>query len=297
MNKEQKIPILKPSDMTGFHSQSIDWQPVINNTKHQFFHINRLETVIHNLDFPLPPHRKTVHDLIYLTKGTSKRSKGLNSFEFESAQIFLLPAFQITEHEAISKDAEGIFLHFDEQIFDFLPKNYLHHTYSFFGLEASPLISISAETQQNIEPIFKRLLALYKDETDINLVANYLLTLFQEIKNDVKTEIKKSKNSLLFITDQYKNALAQYIYQKQTVSEYADLLNISPNHLNRCTKATLHKTAQELLNEMLILEAKSLLKYSNLQIAEIADKLCDRSPSNFARFFKKQTGMTPKEYV
>ena len=47
---------------------------------------------------------------------------------------------------------------------------------------------------------------------------------------------------------------------------------------------------------MLVLEAKSLIKYSNLNIAEIAVKLSDQTPSNFARFFKKQTGVTPKEY-
>jgi AraC-like DNA-binding protein len=46
-----------------------------------------------------------------------------------------------------------------------------------------------------------------------------------------------------------------------------------------------------------ILEAKTLLKYSNLQISEIAVKLSDQTPSNFARFFKTQTGITPKEYL
>jgi AraC-like DNA-binding protein len=73
-------------------------------------------------------------------------------------------------------------------------------------------------------------------------------------------------------------------------------LNVTPNHLNKCVKTTTDKTAQDLLNEMLILEAKSLLKYSNLQIAEIAVKLCNQTPSNFARFFKSQTGISPKEY-
>jgi AraC family transcriptional regulator, transcriptional activator of pobA len=45
------------------------------------------------------------------------------------------------------------------------------------------------------------------------------------------------------------------------------------------------------------LEAKTLLKFSKLQIAEIAVRLCDQTPSNFARFFKNQTGLTPKQYL
>jgi AraC family transcriptional regulator, transcriptional activator of pobA len=298
MDKQEKIPVLKPSELDDFHFKNIQWYPTISQTKHQYFHINRLETYIQKLNFPLPPHRKTVHDFIYLKKGSSKRSKGLNKFDFKASEIFFLPAFQITEHEVISKDVEGIYMHFDEKIFNFLPKNYLYDTYTFFQLQSTPIISICAEKQKYVAFILERLLFMYEDEreTDINLVANYLLTLFQEIKSDLPLESKKSKNAFSQITEQYKNALSQHIYQKQSVSEYANLLNISPNHLNRCTKTALNKTAQDLLNEMLILEAKTLLKFSNLQIAEIAVRLCNKTPSNFARFFKTQTGISPKEY-
>ena len=98
------------------------------------------------------------------------------------------------------------------------------------------------------------------------------------------------------MTHQYKNLLTQHIHQKQKVSEYADMLSVTANHLNKCIKQTTNKTAQDLLNDMLIMEAKSLLKYSNLHISEIAVKLCNQTSSNFARFFKKQTGVSPKAY-
>jgi hypothetical protein len=123
MSQAEKIPTLQPSEMTGFHSHSIDWQPVISNTKHQFFHVNRLEDFVHKIKFPLPPHRKTIFDFLYLKKGSTKRSKGLNSYEFGKSTIFFLPAYQITQHEMMSPDIEGFFCHFDEKIFQFLPKN------------------------------------------------------------------------------------------------------------------------------------------------------------------------------
>jgi AraC family transcriptional regulator, transcriptional activator of pobA len=140
---------------------------------------------------------------------------------------------------------------------------------------------------------------LYEDEreTDINLIASYLLTIFEEIKKDMPIEKKRTKNAFSQITEQYKNALALHIYKKQNITDYAHILNISPNYLNKCVKYAINKTAQDLLNEMIILEAKTLLKFSNLQIAEIAVRLCDQTPSNFARFFKNQTGITPKQYL
>jgi AraC-like DNA-binding protein len=299
MNKSEKIPTLQPSDMTGFHSHSIDWQPVISNTKHQFFHVNRLENYVNKLIFPLPPHRKTICDFLYLKKGKSKRSKGLNSYEFGESSLFFLPSYQITQHETMSADTEGFFCHFDEVIFQFLPKNYLSDNFQFFNFQSNPVIQISQQTQRHIETILERLLTFYEDENaiDKNLISSYLLVLFEELKKELPNQIKKTKNAFLKITEQYKYSLSQNIYQKQTIAEYAYILNISPNYLNKCVKNCTDKTAQDLLNEMLILEAKTLLKYSNFQIAEIAVNLCNQTPSNFSRFFKSQTGITPKEYT
>ncbi len=299
MEKQEKIPVLKPSDLNEFHYKSINWQPTISETKHQNYHINRLESYTQRLNFPLPPHRKTVHDFIYLKKGNSKRSKGLNKYVFKESELFFLPAFQITQHEAMDEDTEGFYLHFDEKIFHFLPKNFLNDNYSFFQIQANPVLCLTNETQSSVEPILERILFLYEDEreTDINLVAMYLLSLFEEIKKDLPIEKKRTKNAFSQITEQYKNALSINIYQKQNITDYAHILNISPNYLNKCVKNSINRTAQDLLNEMLILEAKTLLKFSNLQIAEIAVKLCDQTPSNFARFFKTQTGISPKEYL
>ena len=207
MDKQEQIPVLKASELNEFHFKSINWQPTISETKHQYYHVNRLENYVHLLKFPLPPHRKTVHDFIYLKKGGSKRSKGLNKFTFKSSEIFFLPAFQITEHDAMNLDSEGFYLHFDEKIFHFLPKNFLNDNYSFFQLQSNPIISLTSETQKCIEHILERLLFLYEDEreTDINLIASYLLTIFEEIKKDMPIEKKRTKNAFLQITEQYKN--------------------------------------------------------------------------------------------
>lgn len=299
MEKSGKIPILKPSELNDFHFKKIKWNPTISEPKHDYYHINRLEDYINEISFPLPPHRKTLHDFIFLKKGSSKRSKGLNNYTFNASELFFLPAFQITEHLAMSPDVEGFYLHFDEKIFDFLPKNYLSDNYPFFQNHTSPILKIGLNTQIQIEQILNRLIGLYETDYEVNtnLIASYLLSVFEEIKKDQPKETKKIKNAFSQITEQYKNALAQHIYQKQSITEYAHILNISPNYLNKCVKNNTNRTAQDLLNEMLILEAKTLLKFSNLQIAEIAANLCDQTPSNFSRFFKKQTGITPKEYL
>ncbi len=297
MNKPEKVPLLEISSLDDFHFGNTEWEfPFSDN--HSLFHINRLEEMHGKLIFPLPPHRKTVFDLLFLTKGSSTRSKGLSRYTFGENQFFFLPANQITSHESMSEDAEGYFLHFDDEIFRTLSLSHVLKDFSFLDFLANPIVSVPLKTQKTFLNIFERLEELYKDlrKQELGLVGYYLLVLLTEVKKFAIIEKSTSKNSSAIVTHQYKNLLTQHIHQKQKVSDYADLLSVTANHLNKCIKQTTNKTAQDLLNEMLIMEAKSLLKYSNLHISEIAVKLCNQTSSNFARFFKTHTGMTPKEY-
>ncbi|WP_348811814.1 helix-turn-helix domain-containing protein [Flavobacterium maritimum] len=299
MPNKENIPTINPSEMNGFHSSTTDWLPVLSFSSHQDYHINRIEDITNKSSFQVLPHRKTLHDFIFLKKGRSIRSKGLNHFDFSAASMFFLPAYQITQHEMMSDDAEGFYCHFDEKIFGFLPKNYLSKQFPFFQYQSNPVITMSDTSLKTIESLLERLLILYNDaaESNMNLIAIYLLAIFEEIKNEIPLETSKTKNSFFDITEKYKHALSQNIYNLQNISDYAELLHITPNYLNKCVKSSTNKTAQDLLKEMIILEAKTLLKYSDLHISEIAVKLCDQTPSNFARFFKKQTGVTPLEYL
>ncbi len=299
MANQQKIPTINLSELTSFHGKTTQWLPKISQTKQKDYHVNKLDDITDKENFKVLPHRKVFHDFIYLRKGTSVRSKGLNKYEFGAGTIFFLPAFQITQHKSMSHDAEGYFCHFDESLFDFLPKQYLRSRFSFFQYQSNPIIKLSIETQRTVENILERLLTFYEngEKTNKNLIASYLLTLFEELKKEEPQDSTSGKNSFSRITKEFKDLLAEHIYEYKQITEYANLLHISPNYLNKCVKATTNKTAQDLLKEMIILEAKSLIKYSNLDISEIAVKLSDQTPSNFARFFKKQTGMTPKEYA
>jgi AraC-like DNA-binding protein len=74
------------------------------------------------------------------------------------------------------------------------------------------------------------------------------------------------------------------------------MLSVSPNHLNRVIKDNTGQTASEIIKDMLLLEAKSLLKYTDSSIAEIAYQLDFSDPASFNRFFRKITAETPLAY-
>jgi AraC family transcriptional regulator, transcriptional activator of pobA len=270
---------------------------------HHVFHINRIEDYTRLVKFPMKsdliPRRITLFNFFFLTSGKSIRTKGLNKYEFGTNAFFFIPAYEITTHEVISKDAEGYYCHFS---LDLLTSDYrlkdLLHDFSFLNFNCYPLVNIDEGSKVNILPLLLRLEKEYKrgENCRFEILRTYLITLFTELNPFVAPPQYSTTNAAFILTKQYKDALGQHIYQKQKVIDYAEMLSVSPNHLNKCVKSSTGKSAHDLLSEMLILEAKVLLKQTNLTISEIAYKIGRNEISDFTRFFKTQTGMKPSEY-
>lgn len=86
-------------------------------------------------------------------------------------------------------------------------------------------------------------------------------------------------------------------YKEQwQVGQYAGLLRIAPARLNRLCLKLAGKSAFEIAQDRLMLEACRKLTYVPAGIASIAYELGFQDPAYFSRLFKKLVGLTPKEY-
>jgi AraC-like DNA-binding protein len=101
-------------------------------------------------------------------------------------------------------------------------------------------------------------------------------------------------NSLLH---KFKKLLEKDFLKYHQVKYYAAVMNITPNHLNNICKQNAGRTASDLIQERLILEAKRLLIYSMKSAKEISFELNFDSPSHFNKFFKNKTSETPAGFV
>lgn len=90
--------------------------------------------------------------------------------------------------------------------------------------------------------------------------------------------------------------LLKHYREERAVSFYANKLCISAKYLSAVIKDIRAKSVLALINEAVILDAKAQLKNSNLTIMQISDSLNFANPSFFTKYFKRHTGMTPKEY-
>lgn len=77
------------------------------------------------------------------------------------------------------------------------------------------------------------------------------------------------------------------------VFHYADVLGVSPQHLNTICRRVQGKSASKLITEHIVLNAKRYLLHTEDSITDIADRLGFTDASHFVKYFRKATGHTP----
>ena len=92
------------------------------------------------------------------------------------------------------------------------------------------------------------------------------------------------------------NQLAAHFKEERSVQFYADALFMTPKHLTKTVKELTTKTCGELIDEMVITEAKILLGDLSYSVGQVADALHFSDQFFFSKFFKRRSGMSPKEY-
>ncbi|RXK87042.1 helix-turn-helix domain-containing protein [Filimonas effusa] len=122
----------------------------------------------------------------------------------------------------------------------------------------------------------------YKDrqaKTDIQLKQASLMVRFRKVLNTYSIDTPNKRKE-----------------HRPTVRSIAEELHLTPSHLNFLVKKYTGHTALHHINEKILLEAKSLLTHTGLQVSEIANLLQFNEAAYFNRFFKKMTGITPTAY-
>jgi AraC-like DNA-binding protein len=85
-------------------------------------------------------------------------------------------------------------------------------------------------------------------------------------------------------------------HAERMVGFYADRLCVTPKYLSKVVKDVSGRSAPDWIDGFVIMSAKSMLKYSDMTVKEIAIELNFPNQSFFSKFFKSQTGLTPNEY-
>lgn len=95
---------------------------------------------------------------------------------------------------------------------------------------------------------------------------------------------------------QFTHLLDEHYRTERSVGFYARQLCITPKYLTTLIKRISGLSVSEWIDNYVIIEAKTLLKYSTMSIQEIAYYLNFPNQSFFGSYFKRNTGMSPSQY-
>lgn len=134
----------------------------------------------------------------------------------------------------------------------------------------------------------------YQSDILQNLLHNFLLYSERERRKQDFTEIKKSAD--LDFVMLFKDLLEINFKNQKQVNFYAKEIIITEKRLNQATSKVFGKTPKEIIDDRIILEAKRILAHTSNNIKEIGYELGFEEPTNFIKYFKKHSLVTPVEF-
>ena len=209
----------------------------------------------------------------------------LQDYHLEKGCLLLLPSDTILEIKNVSDDARVVALVFREGI------NFTDEAV----LNASP-----AECDRLLRMIYLTWDILQLKPYRRKTVQNLLQSIISDIQyiKDIADESEKHDQSTRTqdVFMQFKRLVHKYCFSERSIPFYASQLHVTPHHLSAIIRKASGHSVMYWINRATIQEAKLLLETNNAMGYEIADQLHFSSASAFSKFFKRETGITPKAY-
>ncbi len=242
----------------------------------------------------LPPHRRNFFSLIFFEDQKAGR---VNINEQEHQNLNNAVLFQGTEHIfsfVRDEEVKGAIILFSASFI--LPYiNDPEFRYPFFSMLSQNLFYLSEAEHQE----FGQFLALIEAEAGNRETTKLLLLALLEKSKSLQATYAQEEQYVskkYLLTRRFKQLVNNYFHSEKQVDFYAGKLNLNANYLNEVVKSQTNKTAKRHILERVLLEARNLLSYTDLDVAEIAYALNFSETSHFNRFFKKETGLTPRTF-
>ena len=272
------------------------------------------DLIIDYTEYTMPDSRHPIHrypirlDGLYIVtreKGNARFSINLKEFEVGPNDLVVCSPGDLMQATV----QDGIHLSQSMMISSHFLKEMYISLNSFMPFFASqkdhPVFHLTDDEVKELKDYF----FLIKDNierndyfrTDITkrLLAAYLYKLGSILyrhRPELQTEAAKPMKREEILFKEFIKLVSEYHRKERRVDFYAEQLFLSPKHFSTVIKKVSGKTAGQWIDDYVILEIKTLLKYSAMSIQEVAYYMNFSNPSFFGKYFKHHTGMSPSEY-
>lgn len=249
----------------------------------------------HRMDFPL---------FILILNGSIELNLNLVSHTIRQNEFLFISPHTIRQFVNTSEDVEIACMCFTP---DFILKTGVAKSSidpsAYFSTKESPHIQLQATETTMLKGLMQMVYTRNMEAENSPYRQERLTHCFSLLLFEIAgLYTKQQRNVPLKLTRKeelsagFLNLLSIHFKEQRGLQFYADQLFITPKYLTQTVKETLGKTAGDVIDEMVVTEAKVLLHTTSQTIAQIAEHLYFSDQFFFSKFFKNQTGITPSDY-
>lgn len=244
------------------------------------------------------PHRHSFYHIVLFTKGSGEHSIDFLTYPVKPLQLYCMIPGQVHGWH-FEEATDGYIINFSDRFFkSFLLNPHYLEKFSFFsGIGSEGVINIPAASKSGIIALFESIINTKKHPSPqgMDKIKVLMLQLFMTLEEKMPALPGGSvATAKMLVFKNFRKLIEQHYKSIRLPKQYAELLYVTPNHLNALCQDLVGKTAGELIRDRVLLEAKRLLTNANITAAEVAYDLNFQDNSYFSRFFRKYTGQTPE---
>ncbi len=261
--------------------------------------IGRIEK-IPNFNLGAEPHQLSFYEILFIKKGRGYFTLDDHKIPLRSGRIiFTSPGHIRSWH--IQQPVSGYAVYFEKDFLNrFFTDELFLYRLGFFHQyrQATSLLADKLESGKYeiiLSDIEQEIKHLQTDSPHLLRALLYqllvLLNRSYSAKHDLQGDLYVHPVFFRF------RSLVETHYQEyHRVVDYLQLLQVSAAQLNKLCKQHTGITAQQMIHDKQVAAIKQLLSQTDDTVAEIAYQLQFSDPSNFNRFFRNQTGVSPQQY-
>lgn len=243
-------------------------------------------------------------NVILISEGDITFRLNLEKYAAKKNDLVIVAPHAIRKVETVSKDTLVSGVNFTMEFLSSigLQKNAME-ILDYFSSNFSPYWELSSGDAAKVKSLMKqlneRISDLNKHEFGKELLCHTFYIFLYEVYGmskkyavQVKHHVSRKENLVMNFT----HLVQKQLRKNRSVQEYAEQLNITPKYLTESVKEITGKTAGEIIDSYVMLEAKMLLDDPVMSIAQIAEELQFSDQSFFGKFFKRHAGISPIQY-
>ena len=173
----------------------------------------------------------------------------------------------------------------------------------FNNIFEMPKVELSGAIQASIDGLFNSIREelVNGDASSEEMIRTYLKQMIIRATREWKKQnlqtgtVTVPQEEIIFFRN-YSRLVEIHFREKHSVAEYAALLNLAPKTVSVKFRRLNLENPNDIIKNRIILEAKRLLKFTDLSIKEIAYQLGYDDPAYFNRMFTSKTKVTPANF-